>query len=146
MASLVRECGSVIWSRRPLHALRMRVRRSAIGSVIIVESSLPARLDEPGNQALQGKVAHADAAELEAPVHAARTSALLAAGVSANGELGLPFGLDDHRFLGHVLLLRPYCCCCLPAVCSRNGIPSCVSSARPCASSRAVVTIVTDIP
>src|SRR6185369_1174807 len=144
MASLVRECGSVIWSRRPLHALRMRVRRSAIGSVIIVESSLPARLDEPGNQALQGKVAHADAAELEAPVHAARTSALLAAGVSANGELGLPFGLDDHRFLGHVLLLRPYCCD-FGAVCSRNGIPSCESSAPPCASSRAVVTIVTDI-
>src|SRR6187401_1330004 len=107
MPSLVRECGMEIWSRRPLHALRMRVRRSAIGSVIIARFLLPARLDEPGDQALQGKVAHADAAKLEAAVNAARTAALLAARVSTDRELRLPFGLDDHRLLGHVLLLRP---------------------------------------
>src|SRR3569832_2742489 len=128
MASLVRECGSVIWSWRPRQPLRMRVSRSAIGSVIMIALLLPARLDEAGNQSLQREIAHADAAKLEAPVDAARAAALLAACVSAHRELRLALALDDHRLLGHLPVSPSYFCD--PAR-SRNGMPSCVSSARP---------------
>src|SRR5215472_12361460 len=66
-------------------ALRMRVRRSAMGSLFMVAS--PARLDHARHLALEGQLPETEAAELELPHVAARASAQLAAMVGAAGEL-----------------------------------------------------------
>src|SRR3954464_12036669 len=63
----------------------MRVRKSAIGSVCI---RLPARLGQPGDVALVGHLAQADAAEPELAQVRAWTAATLAAVVVACLELG----------------------------------------------------------
>src|SRR3954466_9352294 len=65
--------------------LRMRVRKSAIGSVIDMAGPvvLPARLPDAGDQALRGDLAQADAAQAELAVVRARPPAALAAGVVA---------------------------------------------------------------
>src|SRR5215203_4516261 len=60
-------------------ALRMRVSMSAIGSVIMVVGSSPARLLDARDQAVVGVVPEADAADAELPVHRAGTTAHLAA-------------------------------------------------------------------
>src|SRR6201996_6981223 len=61
-------------------ALRMRVMRSLIGSCVdIWRSSLPARLHEPGNQALGAEFTQRDAAELVLAIDRARTTGHLAA-------------------------------------------------------------------
>src|SRR3954468_23101351 len=90
------------WSaRRPL---RMRVRKSAIGSVIDM-SLLPARLCESGHVALVGHLAQADPAQAELAEVRARAAAPLAAIVVT----GLVFGsaaLSHHlRGLRHLLVL-----------------------------------------
>src|SRR4051794_34556664 len=53
---------SVLRARMPL---RIRVRKSAIGSVMF--SSLPARLDDAGNLALQRQATEAQATQLKLP-------------------------------------------------------------------------------
>src|SRR4051812_31306050 len=74
------------WSaRRPF---RMRVRKSAIGSVIDM-SLLPARLCESGDVALVGHLAQADPAQAELAEVRARAAAPLAAIVVAGLVLGL---------------------------------------------------------
>src|SRR3970282_1626402 len=69
-------------------ALRMRVSRSAIGSVIDISSRLlPAGLDNARHLALEGELPEADAARLELPEIPARPAADLAAGVGPRLEL-----------------------------------------------------------
>jgi hypothetical protein len=58
--------------------LRMRVRKSAMGSVM---GGLPARLRHPRNEALVRELAQADPAEAELAVHRTGPAALAAAGV-----------------------------------------------------------------
>src|SRR5437870_11075560 len=88
-------------------ALRMRVRRSAMGSLIdMTPRLLPARLDHARHLALEGELPEADPAELELPEEAARPPAQLAAAVDARLELrGLlqPLGLHDEGGLRHAL-------------------------------------------
>src|SRR5882757_215789 len=61
-------------------ALRMRVIKSLIGSCVdIWRPSLPARLHEPGNQALGAEFTQRDAAELVLAIDRARTAAQFAA-------------------------------------------------------------------
>src|SRR3954453_253880 len=67
------------WSAR--NPLRMRVRKSAIGSVI--DMWLPARLRESGDVTLVGHLAQADPAEAELAEVGARAAAPLAAIVVA---------------------------------------------------------------
>src|SRR5438309_2145167 len=78
-------------------ALRMRVRKSAIGSLSM---GLPARLDHAGHLALERELAEADAARLELAQVPAGAVANPATGVSARLELGL--AVLDHgvRALG----------------------------------------------
>src|SRR3954470_23545164 len=59
--------------------LRMRVRKSATGSVIDMRS--PARLRHAGDVALMGELAQTDAAEPELALHRARPAAAAAARV-----------------------------------------------------------------
>jgi hypothetical protein len=69
-------------------ALRILVRKSAIGSVIdIATLPLPGRLRHAGDLALVRHLAQTDAAEAELAVHGARTAAAVAATVGPGLEL-----------------------------------------------------------
>src|SRR5579862_2870549 len=74
--------------------LRMRVRKSAIGSVVIL-SSLPAGLHHAGDFSLEREAAETDAAHLELAKRAARASANPAAIALADLVLQLAPGLRD---------------------------------------------------
>src|ERR1700687_3561417 len=67
-------------------ALRMRVMRSLIGSCVDMSAPLPARLHEPGNQALGAEFTQRDAAELVLAIDRARTSGHLAAIANPRGR------------------------------------------------------------
>src|SRR5512147_3069379 len=77
-------------------ALRMRVRKSAIGSLTI---ALPARLDHAGHFALERKLAEADPAGFELAQVAARPATDLAAVVGAHLVLRGALLLHDERSL-----------------------------------------------
>src|SRR5947209_7838423 len=83
-------------------ALRSRVRKSAIGSVIDMRS--PAALRHAGDVAIVGELAQADAAQAEALVHRPRAAAAAAARVTPGLELGRPLLADPLRRLSHWLL------------------------------------------
>src|ERR1700719_107102 len=90
-------------------ALRMRVMRSLIGSCVdMSDPPLPARLHEPGNQALGAEFTQRDAAELVLAIDRARASGHLAAIADARGRrIARHFGkLQGRReALFHRLLL-----------------------------------------
>src|SRR4051812_10796956 len=67
------EAGTSTLALRAVIALRSRVRKSAIGSVIGVV--LPARLDDAGDIPLERQVAETDAAKLELAHERARPAA-----------------------------------------------------------------------
>src|SRR5262245_23916957 len=113
-------------------ALRMRVSRSAMGSLFMIAS--PARLDHARHLALEGQLPEAQTAELELPQVAARASTQLTAAIGATGELRGALRLHDERGLGH------------SGASSLNGMPRCVRSALASSSVRAVVTMLTSIP
>src|SRR5262245_28136484 len=112
-------------------ALRMRVNRSAMGSLIMTES--PARLDHAGHLALERELAEADAAQLELPQVSPRAAAQLAAVVDARLELHRALRLHDQRGLGH-------------DYCSLNGTPRWARSALASSSVRAEVTMTMSMP
>src|SRR5215468_1692837 len=96
------EAGMSTFSCSARLALRMRVSRSAIGSLIDMARLLPAGLDHARHLALEGELPEAEAAELEFPQKAARPPAQLAAAVGARLELGRllqPLRLHDERGL-----------------------------------------------
>src|SRR3970282_986686 len=83
-------------------ALRMRVSRSAIGSVIDISSRLlPAGLDDARHLAPDGELPEADAAPLGLPEIPPRPAADLAAGVGPRLELRRALLLHDQRGLRH---------------------------------------------
>src|SRR5262245_43856814 len=84
-------------------ALRMRVSRSAMGSLLMVAS--PARLHHARDLALEGQLPEAEAAHLELAQVTPRPPTQLAAGVGPRGKLRRPLGLHDERRLGHSLRL-----------------------------------------
>src|SRR5206468_5994123 len=114
--SLIRDDGMSTFSCSARLALRTRVRKSAIGSLLMAAS--PARLQDARHLALEGQLAETQAAQLELAQIAARPAAQLAAMVGAGRELGDPLRLHDERGLGHGC-----------SVYSLNGIPRCVRSA-----------------
>src|SRR5919199_5837222 len=93
---LNRDAGMATESWSADSPLRMRVRKSAIGSVIDIGSaSSPARLGQPGHVAVVGHLPQADAAEPELAEVRARAPAALAAVVLPRLELLRP-PLADH--------------------------------------------------
>src|SRR3954470_2056881 len=87
-------------------ALRIRVRKSAMGSVMDMRRlPLPARLGHAGDVAVVRELAQADAAHAELAVHGARAPAAAAAAVLARLVLGSALLADDLRGLGHGLAL-----------------------------------------
>src|SRR5499427_8260922 len=136
MRSLSLEDGMSTFSCSARLALRMRVRRSAIGSLIDMSGSSPAGLDHARHLALEGKLAEAEAAELELSDEAARTPAQLAAVVDAGLELGglvQALRLHDERGLGH-------------AYDSLKGTPRWPRSDLASSSVWAEVTMITSMP
>src|SRR6056297_660861 len=84
-------------------ALRTRVSMSAMGSVIMMVASSPARLRQTRDLAGVGELAQAHSAESELAVDRTGPTAAAATGVGANLELRLPVGLVDQCFLCHVV-------------------------------------------
>src|SRR5487761_290979 len=84
--------------------LRMRVRRSAIGSVMLIGRPSPARLRETRNLAAVGDFADLDPREAELAVHTARSARDRAAVASARStrvpRLRLQLHLRGRTFLG----------------------------------------------
>src|SRR3712207_327151 len=79
--------------------LRIRVRKSAMGSVI--DMALPARLGHAGDVPLVRHLAQAHAAQAELAVDGARAAALAAARVRPRLVLGRPLLADDLGGLSH---------------------------------------------
>src|SRR5690242_2895767 len=73
----------------------MRVSRSPRGSVIAIRKSLPARLDDAGDQALVGQLPEHDPRQAELAVISARAAGQLAA-------VANPRGIPVARQLGHL--------------------------------------------
>src|SRR5215210_568536 len=86
--------------------LRIRVRKSAMGSVIdIVPPALPARLRHAGDVAVVGEVAQADPAQAELAVDGAGPAALAAARIRPRLVLRRARHARDLGGLGHGSLL-----------------------------------------
>src|SRR5215216_1515667 len=81
--------------------LRMRVRKSAMGSVMLMPIPLPARLGHAGDVALVGHLPQADAAQAELLVDGTRPAALATARVRPCLVFRRPRGADDLGGLGH---------------------------------------------
>src|SRR4051794_29791685 len=103
-SAFIFECGITTSSCPACSPLRMRVRKSAIGSVIDI-AGLPARLLHARDEALVRDLAQADAAQPELAVVRTGTTAALAAVVVARRILVRTRLLDDLRGLGHYSLL-----------------------------------------
>src|SRR5215210_1383930 len=107
ISSLSLETGTSSRSCLARRALRIRLSRSAMGSVMLIVSLLeslipgaaasPARLDHAGQIALQRQLAEVDAAETELAVVAAGTAADPAAVAIPHVELQLLRFLRDLR-------------------------------------------------
>src|SRR5689334_24720186 len=98
MPTLRVEAGMLVSLRPMALALRMRVARSAMGSVIM---GSPGSLAHAGDFAAQRALAQADAADAELAVHRPGPAADAAAAVAAHLELRHALGLDDQTGLGH---------------------------------------------
>src|SRR3954462_12109363 len=81
--------------------LRIRVRKSAMGSVIDIRRYLPAALRHAGDVAVVREVAQADAAHPELAEHRTRAATAPAARVLAGLELGTACLAHALRRLGH---------------------------------------------
>src|SRR5438128_155530 len=97
------EAGITTSSWAAVMPLRIRVRKSAMGSVI--DMALPARLRHAGDEALMGELAQAHAAEPELPVDRARAATTPAAALRAGRELGRAVGPNDLGCLSHAGVL-----------------------------------------
>src|SRR2546421_10382626 len=84
-----REPGIATLSCDAPRPLRIRVRKSATGSVIDMRSSplLPAALGDAGDESVVGQLPEADPADAELAVHRAGPAAAPAASVAAGLEL-----------------------------------------------------------
>src|SRR5258706_3034020 len=136
ISRLVREAGTTTSVWRARDALRTRVSMSAIGSEMFMQS-LPARLGDARELALEGSLAEADAAQGEPAHECTRPAAHEAPVIAADAELRRPLCLCDQRFLGHSYLPRAY---------EAKGMPRSLSRRFDSSSDFAVVTMLTSSP
>src|SRR3989442_9766719 len=99
MRTFSREAGTSTFSCSARLALRTRVSRSAMGSLLIGAS--PARLDHARHLTPEGVLAEAEAAQAELPEVPARPAAEPAAVVGPCRELRRALGFHDQCGLGH---------------------------------------------
>src|SRR5437588_8096212 len=93
ISRLIPEAGILTSCCWALAALRTRVRKSAMGSVIDIRS--PARLGHPGDVAVVRELAQADPAHAELAVDGTGATAAPTARVAASLVLGCPLLADD---------------------------------------------------
>src|SRR5215212_795818 len=105
ISAFSREDGMTTSSWAAWMPLRIRVRKSAMGSLTAMRS--PARLRHAGDEALMRELAQADAAQPELAVDRTRAPAAAAAAVRPRGVLGRAVGPHDHGCLGHLLSESP---------------------------------------
>src|ERR1700686_209920 len=86
-------------------ALRMRVMRSLIGSCVDMSAPLPARLHEPGNQALGAEFTQRDAGKLVLAIDRTRTAGQFAA-VADPGRRRIARHLGELQRCGEPLFHR----------------------------------------
>src|SRR5687767_3866180 len=84
METFSREAGITVSVCPTIWALRMRTSMSATGSLMLIDISLPARLDHAGHLALEREVAQLVASESELLVYAARPAGQRAAVAQAH--------------------------------------------------------------
>src|SRR5436190_7519015 len=104
ISAFIFECGITTSSCPACSPLRMRVRKSAIGSVIDIALDLPARLLDARDQTLVRDVSQADPAQAELAEIRTRATAALAAVVVARRVLVRTRLLDTLGSLGHLLV------------------------------------------
>src|SRR3990170_247582 len=107
ISAFIFECGITTVSCRAIPALRMRVKKSAMGSLTLI--TLPTRLHYTGDLPLVRQLSQADPAQTELPVIAVRPATPLAPVVLPDLELlRLPL-LHQQRFSRHrsISLTRP---------------------------------------
>src|SRR5918997_7209934 len=95
-------------------ALRIRVRKSAMGSVLALtvfsrSGPLPRRLGHARDEAVVGHLAQADPAQAELAIHGAGPAATAATAVLPGLELRRPRLADPLRRLGHLIALPLLC-------------------------------------
>src|SRR5262249_30590616 len=105
ICSFCRDHGTSTEAFRAVFAFRTRVRRSAMGSLVMARS--PARLGEPGDLPLPGEVAKTETAHPEAPEERTRAAAERAAVVCPHLELRGPRRLHHQCSLRQRPLLGP---------------------------------------
>jgi hypothetical protein len=95
-----------------LEPFRIRVKKSAMGSVVIIIESLPAGFHDAGNLSLEREAAKTDAAHLELPERAAGAPADAAAVALANFVFQFPVRFCDLTGSSHsgLLSLLSYAC------------------------------------
>src|SRR5215216_4019126 len=99
ISAFSREFGITTSSWAAWMPLRIRVRKSAMGSVIDMRS--PARLRHAGDEALVRELAQADPAQAELAVHGARAPAAATTRVLARLELGRAALPNDLALFSH---------------------------------------------
>src|SRR5664280_3073460 len=104
-SSLTLDAGASQRSLPTSTALRIRVRRSAIGSVIVITHPLPARLGHAREVSLQGELAEAQPAKLELAHVRARAAAELATVAVPHAELRRPQRFGNKTGTSHSALL-----------------------------------------
>src|SRR5215212_6622478 len=104
-SAFIFECGITTSSWPACSPLRMRVRKSAIGSVIDIALDLPARLLDARDQTLVRDVPQADPAQAELAEIRTRATAPLAAVVVARRVLARARLLDTLGSLCHLFLV-----------------------------------------
>src|SRR5512141_62636 len=119
MRTLMFERGHSTVCLRAWIPLRRRARKSAIGSVIDIVISSPARLDHAGDITAERELAEAETAHLELALLRKPVDQLAHAAAPVPVAVGVAW---------------------------RNGIPRCTRSARPSASVFAVVTMLMFMP
>src|ERR1051326_1210712 len=100
MADLMREKGISQLGWRAREALRMRVSMSAMGSLMVMACSSPARLGDARDLTGQRQLAEANAAQGEAPNECARAATEPAAAVRLHLEASRTVRFRDHGFFG----------------------------------------------
>src|SRR3569832_2206864 len=140
MRTLMFERGHSTVCLRAWIPLRRRARKSAIGSVIDIVISSPARLDHAKEDTAEREHTEAETAHLDLAQVRARPATALAAALDTNLELVLLRKPVDQ--LAHAAAPVPVAV----GVGWRNGIPRCTRSARPSASVFAVVTMLMFMP
>ena len=149
MLTLIFEEGTSTKGRSTCTPLRIRVSKSAIGSVIIKTRALvlPTGLLDTRNQTIKGKIPEADSTDLKLTIDRTWTPTQHAAMFNPAAEFWSPLCFFNLSFACHCLISGSRNQCFVQTYSSvLKGIPNAFNNSRPSSSVDAVVTNVMFIP